>query len=61
VNHLTESQKKPGKRDIGLFDLHLLLGALLFEVSWVFTGCHWISSDIYKERNTFLKIIITLS
>jgi hypothetical protein len=23
----------------------LFLSALLFEVSWVFTGCHWISSD----------------
>ena len=33
----------------------LLLSSLLFEVSGVFTGCHWISSVFYKERNTSLN------
>jgi hypothetical protein len=37
----------------------LLFGSLLFEVSWVFTCCHWISSSSTRRGNTFLKIIIT--
>ena len=46
--------------NMGAVYLQLLLVALLLKVSWVFTGCHWISSDSTKKRNTFLKIIITI-
>jgi hypothetical protein len=31
--------------------LRLFLGSLLFEVSWVLSAGHCISSDFYKERN----------
>jgi len=33
----------------------LFLSSLLFEVSGVLTGCHWISRCFYKERNSSLK------